>query len=219
MHLSESERRQIGERAARIEARTGAQLVAAVVGRCDAYPEIPWKAFALAASMTALVAVLSGQQGALAATSWPGLLAVVVALLGAGAVAALATVFFPPFARLFLDSARRDAEVRQYAESFFLGRDLVRTRQRSAVLLLVGLFERSVVILPDSGVRARVDAAELAAVIARMTPSLAAGRIAPALLDGLDALETLLAAKGFAGAAGDGGDDEIGEEIFEEKGE
>lgn len=218
MHLSESERRQIGERAARIEARTGAQLVAAVVGRCDAYPEIPWKAFALAASMTALVAVLSGQQGALAATSWPGLLAV-VALLGAGAVAALATVFFPPFARLFLDSARRDAEVRQYAESFFLGRDLVRTRQRSAVLLLVGLFERSVVILPDSGVRARVDAAELAAVIARMTPSLAAGRIAPALLDGLDALETLLAAKGFAGAAGDGGDDEIGEEIFEEKGE
>lgn len=218
MHLSESERREIGERAARIEARTGAQLVAAVVGRCDAYPEIPWKAFALAASMTALVAVLSGQQGALAATSWPGLLAV-VALLGAGAVAALATVFFPPFARLFLDSARRDAEVRQYAESFFLGRDLVRTRQRSAVLLLVGLFERSVVILPDSGVRARVDAAELAAVIARMTPSLAAGRIAPALLDGLDALETLLAAKGFAGAAGDGGDDEIGEEIFEEKGE
>lgn len=218
MHLSESERREIGERAARIEARTGAQLVAAVVGRCDAYPEIPWKAFALAASMTALVAVLSGQQGALAATSWPGLLAV-VALLGAGAVAALATVFFPPFARLLLDSARRDAEVRQYAESFFLARDLVRTRQRSAVLLLVGLFERSVVILPDSGVRARVDAAELAAVIARMTPSLAAGRIAPALLDGLDALETLLAAKGFAGAAGDGGDDEIGEEIFEEKGE
>lgn len=213
MHLSESERREIGERAARIEARTGAQLVAAVVGKCDAYPEIPWKAFALAASMTALVAVLSWQQGALAAASLQGLVAVVLCFLGAGAVAALATVFFPPFARLFLDPARRDAEVRQYAESFFLARDLVRTRQRSAVLLLIGLFERSVVILPDSGVRARVDAAELAAVIARMTPPLAAGRIAPALLDGLDALETLLAAKGFAGAG-----DEIGEEVIEEQG-
>lgn len=224
MHLSESERRQIGERAARIEARTGAQLVAAVVGKCDAYPEIPWKAFALAVSVTALVAVLSWSQGA--SPSLYGLIAVVLCLLGAGALAALATVFFPPFARLFLDSARRDAEVRQYAESFFLARDLVRTRQRNAVLLLVGLFERSVVILPDRGVRARVDAAELAAVIARMTPMLAAGRIAPALLDGLDALETLLAAKGFAGAGERIGDemsdetgDEIGEEVFEEKGE
>ncbi|HEX5804225.1 MAG TPA: TPM domain-containing protein [Azospira sp.] len=217
MHLSESERRQIGERAARIEARTGAQLVAAVVGKCDAYPEIPWKAFALAVSMTALVAVLSWQQGALAASSLHGLIAVVLCLLGAGALAALATVFFPPFARLFLDPARRDAELRQYAESFFLTRDLVRTRQRSAVLLLVGLFERSVVILPDRGVGARVDAAELAAVIARMTPALAAGRIAPALLDGLDMLETLLAAKGFA-QIGDAGDDEIGDEVIEEKG-
>ncbi len=47
-----------------------------------------------------------------------------------------------------------------------------------------------------------------------MTPRLAAGQVAPALRDGLDALEALLAAKGFTG----GGSDEIAQEVFEEKG-
>jgi hypothetical protein len=48
-----------------------------------------------------------------------------------------------------------------------------------------------------------------------MVPQLAAGNIAPALRDGLDALEALLAARGFAGGAGA---DEIAQEVIEEKG-
>ena len=42
------------------------------------------------------------------------------------------------------------------------------------------------------------------------------GRIAPAVRDGLDALEALLAARGFAGGVAP---DEIAQELFEEKGE
>ena len=68
------------------------------------------------------------------------------------------------------------------------------------------------VVLPDSGLA--LAEAELQEVIARMTPQLAAGRVAPALREGLDALEALLAAKGYAG----GGSDEIAQEVFEEKG-
>lgn len=203
MNLSETERRDIAERAARLEARTGVQVAAAVVGRCDAYPEIPWKAFALFSGL-ALLAALPWQPGAVSAG---------LTFLGAGIVAALATVFVPPFARLFLDAARREAETRQYAAAFFLDNTLSRTRRRNAVLLLVGAFERSVVILPDSGLP--LASAELQDIIARMTPRLAAGQIAPALRDGLDALEALLVAKGFAGGTGA---DEIAQEVFEEKG-
>lgn len=202
MNLSDTDRKEIGERAARLEARTGVQVAAAVVGRCDAYPEIPWKAFALFSGL-ALLAALPWQPGAVSAG---------LTFLGAGIVAALATVFVPPFARLFLDAARREAETRQYAAAFFLDNTLSRTRRRNAVLLLVGAFERSVVILPDSGLP--LASAELQDIIARMTPRLAAGQIAPALRDGLDALEALLVAKGFAG----GGSDEIAQEVFEEKG-
>ncbi len=204
MNLSETERRDIGERAARLEARTGVQVVAAVVGRCDAYPEIPWKAFALCSGLAFLAASLWHPDAVLGGLTF----------LLAGAAAALATVFLPAFARLFIDAARREAETRQYAAAFFLANDLSRTQQRNAILVLVGVFERSVVVLPDSGLA--LAETELQEVIARMTPQLAAGRIAPALREGLDALESLLAAKGFAGGAAR---DEIAQEVFEEKGE
>lgn len=205
MNLSDTERNTLTERAARLEARTGVQVVATVVGKCDAYPEIPWKAFALASALAALASVFWRQNAVLA----------ILTFLGAGAAAALASVFLPAFARLFVDATRLEAETRQYAASFFLAHDLTRTQQRSGILMLVGVFERTVVILPDSGIRDRIAETELQEVIARMTPQLAAGRIAPALRDGLDALEALLAARGFAGGTGG---DEIAQEVIEEKG-
>ena len=202
MSLSDTDRKEIAERAERLEARTGVQVAAAVVGRCDAYPEIPWKAFALFSGLSLLAASLWHPDAVLGGLTF---------LLG-GAAAALATVFLPGFARLFLDAARREAETRQYAAAFFLANGLSRTQRRRAILLLVGVFERSVVVLPDSGLA--LAEAELQEVIARMPPQLAAGRVAPALREGLDALEALLAAKGYAG----GGTDEIAQEVFEEKG-
>ncbi len=204
MHLSETDRKQIAERAERLEARTGVEVVAAVVGRCDAYPEIPWKAFALCSGLAFLAAMLWHSDAVLGGLTF----------LGTGAAAALATVFLPAFARLFVDASRRDAETRQYAASFFLAHDLSRTQQRNGILMLVGVFERTVAILPDSGLHGRIAEADLQDVIARMTPQLAAGRIAPALRDGLDALEALLVAKGFSG----GRRDEIAQEVIEEKG-
>jgi uncharacterized membrane protein len=205
MNLSDSDRKQIAERSERLEARTGVQVVATVVGRCDAYPEIPWKAFALCSGLAFLATMLWHPDAVLGGLTF----------LGTGAAAALATVFLPAFARLFVDATRRDAETRQYAASFFLAHDLSRTQRRSAILVLVGVFERTVVILPDSGIRDRIAEADLQEVIARMTPRLAAGNIAPALRDGLDALEALLTARGFAGGAGV---DEIAQEVIEEKG-
>ena len=202
MPLSDPDKTSISERAGRLEARTGVEVVAAVVGRCDAYPEIPWKAFALFASLSALASV-----------AWPaGAVPAALTMLFMGAAAALAAVFIPPFARCFAGRARREAEARQYAAAFFLDHALSRTQRRNAILVLVGVFERSVVILPDSGLRLGAD--DLQGVIARMTPQLAAGRIAPALRDGLDALEALLVAKGCSG----GGRDEIAQEVIEEKG-
>jgi uncharacterized membrane protein len=202
MNLSETDRKEIAGRAERLEARSGVQVVAAVVGRCDAYPEIPWKAFALFSGLAFLAASLWHPDAVLGGLTF---------LVG-GAAAALATLFLPGFARLFLDAARREAETRQYAAAFFLDHGLARTQRRNAVLLLVGVFERSVVVLPDSGLP--LASAELQDIVARMTPRLAAGQVAPALRDGLDALEALLAAKGFTG----GGSDEIAQEVFEEKG-
>src|SRR5687767_10895581 len=47
MPVSEKEQQQINSLVARFEAATGIQAVAAVVAKADAYPEIPWKAYAI----------------------------------------------------------------------------------------------------------------------------------------------------------------------------
>jgi putative membrane protein len=213
MHLTEAEARLIEARAAELERHAGVQVVAAVVGRADAYPEIPWKAFALGTGAALLAAFVA----AWLRPNWPcaELSALEAALvLCAGAAAALAAAYVPPFARLFLDRERADAEVRQYADAMFLARGLHGTAGRVGVLLLVSLFEREVAIRCDQGVAARVPDAALESVIAVMTPTLGRGAVAEALLEGLAELERLLLARGFP----KGGPDEIADELVQEKG-
>jgi hypothetical protein len=102
MHLTQQEQQQINGLVAEVEAATGAQVLAAVIGKADSYPEIPWKAFASGAAIAAFSVVL---------TDWlrPGWTSAhsavfdAIAILGSGAMLSLLTIFSAPLARLFLD--------------------------------------------------------------------------------------------------------------------
>jgi putative membrane protein len=196
MFLTAAEADAIDAQVARVESRTGVQIVTAVVGKSDNYVELPWKAFALGASLAAF--------GVVAADTWRPewvtantALLHVVAILGVAVACALLAVFVPAFGRLFLRATRRDIEVRHYAQSLFLTRELFRTRQRTGVLVLISLFERRIEILPDTGLHDRVSEADWRGVVSRMTPLLREVRPFHALQEGLAALEALLVAKGL----------------------
>ena len=192
----------VKQRIAALESSTGVEVVAAVIARADDYPEIPWKAFALGASLAALAAVAA----ALTEPGWEAYEAVVeaaVVVLAAGAAAALATVWIAPFARLFLPRARRQAEVLQYAQAMFLETELHRTRRRDGILLLVSLFEHEVVVLADRGVREKLGPEELGPVVAAVTAGINRGPLKEALLDGLARLAAALAARGFRAQPGE----------------
>lgn len=191
MHLTEQEQQQINELVAEVEAKSGAQVLVAVIGKADAYPEIPWKAFAVGAAVAALFVVVKE----LLHPDWASMHSVVfdvVVVLGAGAALGLLTIFAPPLARLFLDRLRAETEVRQYAQALFLERGVFQTHERIGVLVLVSLFERKVVILPDAGIRRHVTDEQIESVIAQMTPLLAERRIVAAAKVGLTALAALL---------------------------
>jgi putative membrane protein len=200
MILTRAESEVIETRVSQVEARTGVQVVAAVVDKSSSYPQLPWKAFALATAVAGLAVVLTDALRPDWTIGHAALLHT-VAILGAGAASALLVVFVPAFARLFLRPPRRDFEVRRYAESLFLKRELFRTRGRNGVLLLVSLFERKVMILPDVGLRDRVSAADWKKVVGRMTTRLRDGRGAAAVVDGLEAIEGLLVDKGYAASS------------------
>jgi putative membrane protein len=214
MPLTQEEQHAIRQQVDGVEARTGAQVMAGVVGKCDAYPEVPWKAFALGAALGAVASLVA----AWLRPAWPDgglVLTAVVTSLGTGAGLALLTVFAIPVARLFVDAHRAEVEVRQYAEGLFLRQEVFKTQRRIGVLLMVSEFERQLLILPDTGIRARVSEGELAAIIATMRPPLVAGNAAAALRAGLAALEELLVVKGFTAS----GQNEIVESLVQEKGQ
>jgi putative membrane protein len=205
----------VKQRVADLERSTGVEVVAAVIARADSHPEIPWKAFALGASLALLAAVAA----ALTAPGWEAAEAIVetaVATLVVGAAAALATVWIAPLARLFLSRARRQAEVLQYAQAMFLDAGLQRTPRRDGILLLVALFEREVVALADLGVRERIGPAGLDKVISAVTATLKRGQVKEALLDGLARLEETLAASGFRAQPGE--PNEVAEALIQQRG-
>lgn len=201
MFLTPNDMQSIQARVAALEKDLGVEVVTMVVGKSDTYPETVWKAFALGASLTALLVTA----GEVLRPDWVTSFAVlssVVAVLGVGALCAVADIYVPAVTRLFIRGTRSTLEATQYAKAQFLERELFRTPQRTAVLMLVSLLERHVVILADNGLQSRVSKAEWDGVISRMTPRLRAGATGEALLAGLAALGELIAGKGIARGSG-----------------
>ncbi|MBN1470424.1 MAG: TPM domain-containing protein [Syntrophaceae bacterium] len=192
--LTNEERSQLEHHVETAEARTGTQIVLSVIERSDNYAELPWKSFALGASLTGFVFFIINLLWPLKSSVVAAFLAIVM-ILAAGAVFALLCVFVPDFARLFLSSRRADEETHQYAESIFLSRQLFATRERKAVLLLVSLFERRIVVLPDSGLKSQLNREAIDTVIHNMRGYLKAGQTARALDTGLVKLEEFLSGK------------------------
>jgi putative membrane protein len=213
--LTATEAHAVEAAVARVEARTGVQVVAAVVDQAHSYPQLRWKAFALAATLAALAVVVADVARPDWFTGYATLLHS-VAILGAGAAAALLAVFVRPFARIFLRGPRRDFETRRRAQALFLEREMFATRARHGVLLMVCVFERQVEIVADRGYGGRVDERDWNRVIAAMRPALARGKVAAALQEGLGGIEALLVAKGFAGGNGDG--NELPDALVQQRG-
>ena len=189
--LTDEERKELDQRTAAAEQRTGVQIVLAIIERSDAYAELPWKAFAMGASGAGLLVLIMNMVWPLPFPTMAALLAIVI-MLAAGAGFALLCVFVPDFARLFLHTHRAESETMQYARSFFLSHELFGTPQRRAVLLLVSLFERRIVVLPDVGLNLKVNQDATEKIIAHMRVYLNSGQTAQALEAGLKKLEEVI---------------------------
>jgi putative membrane protein len=210
--LSDHDRGRLDGLIAEAEKRTKTQIVLALIRRSDSYAELPWKAFALGSSIAGLLVLILK----LPIYDWyPRLTALMVTalILGAGAAFALLAVLVPGFAKRFLSVHRAEVEVRQYAESLFLARELFATSSRTGILLLVSLFERKVVILPDKGLGSQLTGEAMQRVIASMTPYLKLNEVNQAFEAGLERLSHVLGT-----AAQGSGENELPDEIIEEKG-
>ncbi len=189
--LSDHDRRRLDARVAEAEKRTGIQIVLSVIRRSDSYAELPWKAFALGASAAGLILfLLYGSSFDWYPDVTP--LLMVTGILASGAAFALLGITIPRFAKFFLPDSRAEVEVRQYAKTLFLDRELFATQGRRGILLLVSLFEHRVVILPDKWLAQRLTEEHVRNMIAAMTPLLKRKQVTQAFDAGLDYLSGVL---------------------------
>ena len=211
--LTDNDRTLLDRHIAETEKLTGAQIVLASVMRSDSYVEIPWKAFAIGASVASLV-VIAMDLFVLGWLTETLILFSVAVILGAGALFALLSVLFLRFGTLFLSPQRKETETMQYAESLFLSRELFSTKERRGILLLVSQFERQVVILPDKGIRSLLTDEVLKGIISNMTLYLRRNELRQALETGLDGIRDALGSHG----SGRIDNNELSNEIIEEEG-
>jgi putative membrane protein len=210
--LTDEDSRQLNALIATTEKHTNTQIVLALIQRSDSYAELPWKAFALGTAAAGSLIFLHD----LIFYDWHPLMTVlpsVATILGLGVVFALLTLLLPDFARLFLSVHRAETEVRQYAESLFLSRELFATARRTGILLLVSLFERRVVIIPDKGLDNILTENLLHSIIGEMTAFLRKHAARKAFEAGMEKLAVIVGDR-LTGT----GKNELSDEIIEEKG-
>ena len=215
MAVSQEERLQINTLVSRFETATGVQAVAAVTVRADAYPEIPWKAFALGASLAALAAALHPTVIRLwSDTSAAALDAMLI--LGSGVLLAALAAFVPGAGRIFIDRVRARGEALQYAQSLFLERELFRTRERRTVLIVMCRFEALAVVVADSGLAQYAPPADLNAIGADAGALLRRGDICGAFELAFDRVRALLEIGGLQPGTSAG--NELDDDVLMEKG-
>lgn len=198
LKLSDADVAAIEARIRAFETRTGAEAVTAVVDRSDHYHGLRWRAFALGVALAAPAVILAD----LLRPDWihahAAVFAVAAVLIGGLACALLATAW-PAFERVFLQRVRAEAEALQRAKALFLARELFATPSRNGVLLFASRFERVAVVYGDRAYEGRVAPGEWQRVVDAMTVPFEQGDTRNAFTAGLDALESLLVAKGFRG--------------------
>ena len=192
IELSEQEKAQISEAVRAAEAHTSAEIVPMLVARSGLYRDAQHRV-GLALALIVLTGLLMGE-GLWASWGWQTadaawlLLAVVLAYAVGSWLGTLASVI-----RAVTSRERLHRKVQLRAEQAFAQHSLSRTRERTAVLLMVSLLERHVYVLPDLGIGPAITRAQWNDVVDAVVTKLRENDIAGGLCAGIERSGVILA--------------------------
>jgi putative membrane protein len=192
-HLfTDADRQAIADAARHAEGATSGEIVPYVVGACDDYVLVGWKA----AVLGALVGLVGGVVVHYAGGFWGGsvwLWVVLPSLVGA-LLGTLGARLSARFRRWLVGGRLLELRARQRAETAFLEEEVFATRDRTGILIFVALFEHQVVVLGDAGINRVVPDGAWKQVVAEMVEGIRVGRPAEALIAAIGDCGRLLAA-------------------------
>lgn len=189
--LTQSEKEELSGLVSEIEKRTKTQIVLSLVNRSDSYDELPWKAFSLGSAAAVLILLIYYSLNPNWITQTDILITATVCL-AAGILFALITIFIHPFGRLFLPKERAEEEIRQFADSLFLEKEMFAVKNRKSILIHISLFERKVYIHPDKGIADEISGMISEKIISSITKHLKRKDIFKTFENGLNELSAIL---------------------------
>jgi len=159
---------------AQAERGTAGEIVAYVVEQSDTYEEAEWRGGAFLGSLVVLATILFHD----VAADWPSPV-VAGTLLGgvAGfAIGMLLVKFVPPLKRIFTGRGIMERRVAARAAEAFVSEEVFNTRDRTGVLIFVGLLEHIVLVVGDSGITSRVGPDAWSGLVATVLDGIRAGK-------------------------------------------
>jgi len=176
------------------EKRTSGEIVPYVVEQCDDYEFAEWRGGALLALLTAIVLLFLHSFTAIWLPIDPaGMLLAVLMAFGAGM---LLVKYVRSLKRILAGSAAIHRRLHQRASEAFIAEEVFLTRDRTGILLFLGLLERRVLVLGDAGINGKVKQEEWQDVVDTVIAGIRAGSPVDGLVNAIRKCGALLERKG-----------------------
>ena len=181
---------------------TGGELVIRINDKSDDYNEAYWKSGALLIVLylfaAAILRILS--------IDIPLLDSLLMVPAGAALsflAGTIAAIIIPPYRRLVIGREGMHYYTNLKAHEAFLHDEVFNTKFRTGILIYLSLFEKTAIILGDSGINAKVRQEEWQAITSSITAGIKAGRKAEAIAQSIKMCGDLLEKSGVKKEAGD----------------
>jgi putative membrane protein len=179
---------------AEAEGKTSGEIVPFVVERSDDYEVAEWRGGALLGTAVAIVfAALHELTEIWLPVNFAGLVAVSIVAFVAGMLGAR---FIPTVTRLLAGRGLMTHHAGRRAAEAFIAEEVFQTRDRTGILLFISLLERTVLVIGDAGINARVQKTDWDGIVAMIVDGLRKGTPADGMVSAIGACGTLLAHQG-----------------------
>ncbi len=197
--LTPEEQERIRQAVKEAEQRTSGEIVPYIVYQSDAYEVAHWRGATLGILLGMLIAsgvflFYHGWGLTWLHSPW-GLMSFLLALglLGMGAA-----LLFPGVKRLLAGEDNLMEQVHRRAMMAFVEEEVFNTRDRTGILIFVSLLERWVEVIGDAGINARVTPEDWVEIVDHIRKGIRQGRLADALVEGIEMAGRLLERAGVA---------------------
>ena len=176
------------------EKKTSGEIVPYFVPESDGYEEAMWRAAML---FGAIPLTVFGAMRLFSETWSPiGILPIVVIFFASSIVGAFLVRFVPSCKRFFVGRELLHHRVSLRASQAFVSEEIFKTRDRTGILIFLSFFERTVVVLGDSGINAKVQQHEWDRIVEIIVRGMKSGKPTNGLTDAIRMCGELLQRRG-----------------------